>query len=182
MARSKPSRPRGLVVVYTGDGKGKTTAALGMALRAVGHGLRVLVIEFLKGKLPSGERAAAKRLAPELTIVAAGGGFVSAHADEWPGSVRAAVREGWRLASEAALSGEYDLVVLDELNCVVDYGAITVDEVLALIARRPPHVHVVLTGRRAHRRLLRAADLVTHVRSTKHPFTRGVRAQEGIEY
>ncbi len=174
--------PRGLVIVYTGDGKGKTTAALGMALRAVGHGMRVLVIEFLKGKLESGERKAAKRLAPELEVVAAGGAFVAPNVGEWPATVREAVDRGWQRASAAVLSGGYDMVVLDELNCVVDYGAVAVREVLSLIERKPPEMHLIITGRNAHPRLIRAADLVTRVRSTKHPYAQGVAAQKGIEF
>jgi len=173
---------RGLTMVYTGNGKGKTTAALGMALRAVGHGMKVLVMEFLKGQLPSGEREAAKRLAPELTVLAAGGGFVPARAEEWPPTVRKAVERGWRQAEEAVSSGRYDMVVLDELNCVVDYGAVDIADVLSLIKRKPPHVHLVITGRNAHPGLIRAADLVTHVRSTRHPFAEGVPAQAGVEY
>jgi cob(I)alamin adenosyltransferase len=169
-------------MVYTGNGKGKTTAALGMALRAVGHGMKVLVIEFLKGRRSSGEREAAKRLAPELTILAAGGGFVPVRAEEWPSAVRKAVEHGWRQAEDAVSSDQYDMVVLDELNCVVDYGAVGIGEVLSLIARKPPHVHLVITGRNAHPRLVRAADLVTYVRSTKHPFPEGVPAQAGVEY
>jgi cob(I)alamin adenosyltransferase len=169
-------------VVHTGDGKGKTTAALGMALRAVGHGMRVLVVEFLKGKLPSGEREAARRLAPELTIISAGDGFVSSDAGKWPPRLRAAIEDAWRHAQEAARSGQYDMVVLDELNCLVDYGAVSVPDVLRLIADRPPHVHLIITGRNAHRKLVEAADLVTHMRSTKHPFADGVPAQPGVEY
>ncbi len=170
---------QGLIQVYTGNGKGKTTAALGLALRAVGRGLKVCMIQFMKGGGPYGEHLAASRLAPLLTIIQTG-------------------REGWvnrdnpdpedkRLAQGAlelaakALAGEYDLVILDEVNGAVAFGLVTVDEVLSLMERKPAYVELVLTGRNADERIVAAADLVTEMREIKHYYRKGVPSRVGIE-
>lgn len=183
---------RGLVQVYTGPGKGKTTAALGLAMRAAGHGLRVCFIQFLKGGWESGERKAAPRLSPEIEIHA----FGAAHwgdrsqADEdtpwWelPPSEedREQAREGMLFARRAVTGGDYDAVVLDEVLGAVSFGLISVKELLALICAKPPAVELILTGRDAPDEVLDAADLVTEMNAVKHPYTRGIQARRGIEY
>jgi cob(I)alamin adenosyltransferase len=176
---AKPLR-QGLVQVYTGNGKGKTTASLGLSLRAAGHGLRVYVLQFMKGSTVYGELASAERLAPQLTIRQLGRDtFVSrSHPD--PEDVRMA-RAGFDLALEIVASGDYDLVVLDEINCAVDFGLLPVQELKELIALKPAHTELVLTGRGAHPEIIELADLVTEMREIKHYYNSGQHARVGIE-
>lgn len=170
---------RGLVQVYTGNGKGKTTAALGLGLRAAGHGLKVHMIQFMKGGGPYGEHAAAERLAPWLTISPTGrAGWVKKGVPE-PEDRREAQR-ALELARQT-LSADYDLVILDEANGAVDFGLIAVEELLALIAVKPPEVELVLTGRNAHERIMEAADLVSEMREVKHYYRQGIGFRSGIE-
>ncbi len=170
---------QGLVQVYTGNGKGKTTASLGLALRAAGHGFKVYIIQFLKGGKDCGELKAARRLAPELTIEQVGRGiFLSRCPDEI--DVRMA-RDGFAKARKIVLSGDYDLVVLDELNCALDFGLIPLAEVKDMIVRKAPHTELVITGRWAHPDIIKLADLVTEMRAVKHYYRSGQRARRGIE-
>ena len=170
---------RGLVQVYTGNGKGKTTASLGLALRASGRGLRVHVLHFMK-EGDYGELRAARRLAPELSVEQAGrSSFVSKRN---PAELdRELARKGFDHARRLVASGGYDLVVLDELNGAVDFGLIPVAEVLELIRTKPAHTELVITGRNARPEVIEAADLVTEMREIKHYFRAGVPAREGIE-
>ncbi|MSM38444.1 MAG: cob(I)yrinic acid a,c-diamide adenosyltransferase [Geobacter sp.] len=171
---------QGLVQVYTGNGKGKTTAALGLAFRACGRGLKVLMIQFMKGGGPYGEHLAAERLAPLLTIVPFGRpGWVNRDNPD-PEDRRLAL-EALALGHEAVSGGNYDLVILDEVNGAVGFGLLTVEEVLACIAVRAPGVELVLTGRNADQRVIDAADLVTEMREVKHYYRAGVPARIGIE-
>lgn len=171
---------RGLVQIYTGNGKGKTTAALGLALRAVGRKLRVCMIQFVKGCDPCGEHLAAELLAPWLTIIQTGQrGWLY---DEDPGpEARAGARQAFQLAREAVTGARYDLVILDEINAAVTHGLVAVDEVLALVRNKGPRVELVLTGRNAAPELIDAADLVTEMREIKHYYHAGVPARIGIE-
>jgi len=169
----------GLVQVYTGNGKGKTTAALGLALRATGHGLRVRIVQFMKGGGPYGEHAAAERMAPLLSIARTGQAGWVKKGDPAPEDRREAER-ALALAREA-LAGSYDLVILDEANGAVDFGLVAVEEILALIAAKPGNVELVLTGRNAHAKVIEAADLVSEVREVKHYFSQGVDFRVGIE-
>ena len=178
MSAGRGSGGKGLVIVHTGDGKGKTTAALGLALRAVGHGMRVLVVQFIKADDQTGEVRAAGRLAPELTIKVMGRGFVF---DEWTDEDRKAAREAWEFARSAIVSGEDHMVILDEINLVLADQVIAAADVLEALGDRPSHVHVILTGRNAPPELVQAADLVTEMLQIKHPFEEGVGAQKGIE-
>ena len=172
----------GYIVVLTGDGKGKTTSALGMAVRAIGQGLKVVVLQFLKGSWKYGELETAKRLAPDLTIRQFGGEFIRIDPDNPdPGDVEAA-RKAWEMSKEVLLSGEYDMVILDEINGTIAYGLLPVDEVVAALNERPPHVHVVLTGRMAHPKIIEMADLVTEMTEIKHPWRAGHNARKGIEF
>ncbi|MHB0884707.1 MAG: cob(I)yrinic acid a,c-diamide adenosyltransferase [Bacillota bacterium] len=178
---------KGLVIVYTGDGKGKTTAALGLALRACGHGFRVLMVQFIKGGRATGERLAAPNL-PGFELRAMGEGFtLPGHSQKsWP-EHRRAVAAAWDYAQERALSGEYRVLILDEINYVLAHPelaeALPTAQVLDFLRRRPPELHVVLTGRRALPELVAAADLVTTMEAVKHPWAdQGLPAQRGIDF
>ncbi len=172
-------KEKGLLMVYTGEGKGKTTAALGQALRAAGHGYRVLVINFMKGR-DYGELKAAHYL-PQFEMLKAGrDGFVDRdNPDEE--DLRLAA-EGMARAKEALSSGQYDLVILDELNVAVHYNLVPLEDLLELINNKRPGVNVIITGRHAHEKIIEMADMVSEVKEVKHHFTAGIGARKGIEY
>ena len=172
---------RGLVIVHTGEGKGKTTAALGLALRAVGQGLRVSMVQFIKGSWKYGELKAPEFL-PGFEIQPMGRGFVGLGGEAPHPEDVALAAETFRVAREKVLSGDYDMVILDEVNYAVHYGLVAVEDVLALLRDKPPAVHVVLTGRGARPEVVEAADLVTEMREVKHPYRAGVKAQKGVEF
>lgn len=173
------SKARGLIMVYTGDGKGKTTAAVGQAVRALGHGYRVYMIHFMKGR-DYGEFLALSTM-PNITVVRAGRDvFVNREKPE-PVDVELA-REGFSSAKKAIDGGEYDLVVLDEINVAVDYGLIPEKELLKMLARKPPGVDLILTGRGASPELIKRADMVSEVLAIKHHYSDGVPSRKGIEY
>jgi cob(I)alamin adenosyltransferase len=184
--RPAPRKEKGLVLVFTGDGKGKTTAAMGLALRAAGHKLRVLVIQFIKGAWKTGEQEAVRALEPYITLVRAGRGFTLEHLRDPRISMdehRQAAADGYALAQQAISSGEYDLVILDEICGTLSAGLLSLEEVLQLLERKPPRLHVVLTGRGAPPELIERADLVTEMRLIKHPYRdQGIAAQRGIEF
>ena len=169
---------KGYVQVYTGDGKGKTTAALGLALRASGHGLRTYIGQFMKGQR-YGELDALRDY-PAITIEQYGDVYCIRREEVTPAHVAQAHR-GLERAREALLSGEYDIVVLDEVNVTIWFGLLTVDEVLAFLDEKPEHVEVILTGRRAPQEIIERADLVTEMREVKHYYQQGVLARKGIE-
>ena len=168
---------RGLVIVHTGDGKGKTTAALGLAIRAFGAGLKVLILQFIKGRKLSGELVALKTLGVE--VKQCGFGFVTK--ENFAEQLKAA-HEAVELARAEISSGAWDLIILDEINYAVKFGLVDASEVLSLLEVRPPQVHLVFTGRDALPELIDAADLVTEMKLVKHPFRQGVTAQAGIEF
>jgi cob(I)alamin adenosyltransferase len=171
---------KGLVQVYTGNGKRKTTAALGLALRAAGHRFKVLMIQFLKGGIAYGELRAAKKLAPYLTIVPMGReNFVNKKKPD-PMDVRLA-QKAWELAQRSVHSRKYHLVILDEINVAVEYGMVPLKELLALMKNKPEKVELVLTGRWARPEILRRADLVTEMREIKHYYKKGIESRIGIE-
>jgi cob(I)alamin adenosyltransferase len=170
---------RGCVQVYTGNGKGKTTAALGLALRAVGRGLKVCVFQFIKGGGPYGEHLIAEKLAPLFTIIQSGRpGWVNTKDIS---EDRQVAQDALLRAQEILTSNAYDLVVLDEINGAVNFGLIDVEQVLDLIALKPERVELVLTGRNVHERVIEAADLVTEMREIKHYYAAGIPARTGIE-
>jgi cob(I)alamin adenosyltransferase len=169
---------KGLVLVNTGNGKGKSTAAFGLALRAVGQGLKVSVIQFIKGKWKTGEAEAAGRLGLEFAPMGKGFTWESKNLEE----DKALMRKAWEAASEKILSGEYDLIILDEINYVLGYGYLPVDDVIRTLKSRPPHVHVGLTGRNAPDEIISIADCVTEMRDVKHPYRNGIPAQKGIDF
>jgi len=173
---------KGLVMVFTGDGKGKTTAAMGMAMRCTGHGLKCLMIQFIKGGWRYGELEAAKRLAPYFEIIPMGRGFIRVDQGGPDPEDLKAIREAWGLFMEKMSTGDFQMIILDEINNVIHMGLLGPETLLAAIEKKPPGMHLVLTGRNAHPQIIEAADLVTEMREVKHPFAAGIRAQKGIEY
>jgi cob(I)alamin adenosyltransferase len=171
---------RGLVIVLTGDGKGKTTGALGQALRALGHGLKVLIIQFMKGK-KYGEVLAAEQYLPNLTIVRSGLDSFVMKNNPAPVDIELA-RQGLNLAKKALSSGEYSMVILDEINVALDFKLIPLDDVLDMIRSRHSSVDVVLTGRYAPPEIIEIADTVSEVKEIKHHYSKGVKERAGIEF
>ncbi len=171
---------KGLIQVYTGNGKGKTTAALGIALRAVGHGMKVLMVQFMKGTVRSGEVESAKRLSPYFTLVQVGRATFISKSKPDPEDLRLA-REGFSTARKAIQTREYDMVILDEINLAVNYGLIPLDDLLQVMDAKPETVELILTGRNVNDAVLERADLVTEMVDQKHYFEKGVPAREGIE-
>jgi cob(I)alamin adenosyltransferase len=171
---------RGLLIVHTGKGKGKSTAAFGLVLRCMGHGMRVGIVQFVKGVWQTGERVALARFGELVTCRAMGEGFT------WDTQDRArdiaAARKAWEAAKELISDPAYRLVLLDELNIVLRYDYLPIDEVVATLKAKPRDLHVVVTGRNARPELIEAADLVTEMTLVKHPFRGGVKAQVGIEF
>jgi cob(I)alamin adenosyltransferase len=178
--RPDPKRRHGLIIVNTGDGKGKTTAALGLAFRALGCGFTVFMVQFIKGKWKTGEKALADRLAPQIVILPMGDGFT------WdtknPAQDMATTLKIWEVGKEAIASGRYDMVILDEINVVMKLGYLDPRVVVDFLKARNPRQHVVLTGRGAPPAIIEAADLVSEVVAVKHPYRSGIKAQQGIEF
>ncbi len=173
---------RGLIIVNTGPGKGKTTAAMGTGLRAVGQGMRVLMLQFLKGSWHYGELDAVKALDGKFIMKQMGRGFVKVGGAETdPEDIRM-VDQAWSEAETAILSGEWDLVILDEINYAISYGMLDSAKVVETLKKKPEMVHVILTGRNAHPTIVELADTVTEMREVKHAYEKGVMAQRGIEY
>ena len=171
---------RGLLIVHTGKGKGKTTAAMGMAVRCIGHGMKVGIVQFVKGVWDTGERRVLAQF-PELCVMRAmGEGFTWDTQDL--NRDRAAARRAFEVAREMIGDSSFRMVILDELNIVLRYGYLPLDEVVAALKDRPRDLHVVVTGRNAKEELLEAADLVTEMTLIKHPFRSGVKAQTGVEF
>jgi cob(I)alamin adenosyltransferase len=182
MAESHPESRRGLVLINTGPGKGKTTAAMGTALRAVGNGLKVLMLQFLKGSWHYGELDAVEAFGGNFVMKQMGRGFVKiGGAETDPEDIRM-VDAAWEEARKAILSGEWDMVVLDEINYAISYGLLDPAKVVETLKQRPEMVHVILTGRNAHPSLVEIADTVTEMREVKHAYQKGILAQRGIEY
>jgi cob(I)alamin adenosyltransferase len=171
---------KGLLMVHTGKGKGKTTAAMGLVMRAIGHGKRVGIVQFVKGKWETGERPILEKFADQITIRVMGEGF------SWDSQDRrrdvAAAEAAWAAAREMIADPGYDLIVLDELNIVLRYEHLPIDDVVASLTARRPGLHVLVTGRNARPELIEAADMVTEMTMVKHHFRANVKAQAGIEF
>lgn len=178
--RRRPDRhSQSLVIVNTGAGKGKTTAALGLLLRGWGQNMRVVMLQFLKAQTGNwGEVKAARKLGVEIIPLGDGFTWMSKDIEQ----DRALAQEGWQRCREAIESGAYDIVIMDELTYCFRFGWLDLEEVLAVLAQRPPNLHVVITGRDAPAPLIKFADLVTEMREVKHPYKSGVKAQKGIEF
>ena len=173
---------RGLIIVNTGPGKGKTTAAMGTALRAVGNGMKVLMLQFLKGSWHYGELDAVKAFGDNFIMKQVGRGFVKiGGAETDPEDIRM-VEEAWQESRGAILSGKWDLVILDEINYAISYGMLDPEKVVETLKQKPEMVHVILTGRNAHAKIVEVADTVTEMRQVKHAYEAGILAQRGIEY
>lgn len=174
----------GLIIVHTGEGKGKTTAALGLALRAWGDGFRVLILQFIKGGQRYGELdaiAALNSVRDTIEVRQCGLGFTKRDEARKPEHIMAA-RKALQTAKDAILSNAWDLVILDEVNYAIQFGLLDVQDVLGLLREKPSPLHLVLTGRDARPEIIEAADLVTEMRLVKHPFQKGIKAQKGIEF
>ena len=177
-----PDVRRGLIIVNTGPGKGKTTAAMGTALRAVGNGMKVLMLQFLKGSWHYGELDAVEAFGGKWVMKQMGRGFVKVGGAETdPEDVRM-VEEAWSEAEKAIHSGQWDLVILDEINYAISYNMLDPAKVVAALKSKPEQVHVILTGRNAHPSIVELADTVTEMKQVKHAYEKGVLAQRGIEY
>lgn len=171
---------RGLLIVHTGKGKGKSTAAFGMVFRALGHGFRIGIVQFVKGKWGTGERDILEKFPDQVTIKAMGEGFT------WDTQDRArdiaAAQQAWGMAKEMIADESYKMVLLDELNICLRYDYLDINEVVEVLKNKPRDTHIIVTGRNAKQELLDAADLVTEMTMVKHPFRDGVKAQAGIEF
>ena len=173
----------GLTIVYTGKGKGKTTAALGLALRATGYDKKICMIQFIKGSWHYGEMDSTKRLEPGFEMVAVGKGFVGIIDDKSPKEDHEKVaKEAIRISNEKIQSGKYDIVILDEINYAVNLSLISVDDVLKLVKAKPDDIDLVLTGNYAKEEVVEIADLVTEMKEIKHPFQKGIKAKKGIDF
>ena len=173
----------GLIMVNTGDGKGKTTAALGLAARAWGDGLRILILQFIKGAWKYGELETFARLGKidgRIEIRPLGLGLMGK--DDERSRHIAAAKNALKIAEAAIVSDKYDLVILDEINYAIKFGLLAIGDVMSLLDKKPATLHVMLTGRDAHPELIEKADLVTEMTLIKHPFQHGIRAQKGIEF
>lgn len=173
-------KKRGLIIVHTGNGKGKTTAALGLGFRAVGQDMKVLMVQFIKGKWRYGEMEAAKLLGGRFEIYPMGEGFT------WDTQNRERDREkakeAFEFGTRKAREGEYDMLIFDEINYVTSYGYLSVEDLLEFLRTKPEKLHVVLTGRDADPKVIEMADLVTEMKEIKHPYKEGIKAQKGIEF
>lgn len=173
----------GLVIVYTGNGKGKTTAALGMALRAVGYNYKICMIQFIKGSWHYGEMTSSSRLEPEFELIAIGKGFVGIIDDKSSREEHKKIaQEALRLSREKIESEKYDIIILDEINYAINLGLIKLEDVLDLIKNKPEKLNLVLTGNHAKKEIIEIADLVTEMREIKHPFKSGIKAKKGIDF
>jgi cob(I)alamin adenosyltransferase len=179
----EPRNKVGLIVVLTGEGKGKTTSALGMALRAVGHGMKICIIEFMKGDMYAGELDGLKMLGPNVEVHLMGKGFCGIQGNPYPYKEhRANAQDAVKLAREKISSGAFDMVILDEVNNAVRLRLVDLPQVMDLIELKPPLMHLILTGRDAHPDIIERADTVSEVREIKHAFRKDIEPQKGVDF
>jgi cob(I)alamin adenosyltransferase len=183
LKRLEPKNRVGLIIVLTGNGKGKTTSALGMALRAVGHNMKVCIIHFMKGDMYSGEIDGIKKLAPDVELYLTGKGFCGIYGNSYPHEKhRANAQEAIKFAKEKMLSGNYDMLILDEINNAIKLKLVDLSQVLDLIEHKPPLMHLILTGRDAHPEVIERAHTVSEVKEIKHAYRQMIEPQKGIDY
>jgi cob(I)alamin adenosyltransferase len=181
--RLEPKVRRGLVVVITGNGKGKTTSALGMALRACGHGMKVCIIQFMKGDLYAGEWDGIKQMNCDIELIATGKGFCGILGNPYPWAEhRANAQDAMDLAIEKIAEGRLDLLILDEINNALKLKLVDLEQVLDLLRDKPPFLHLILTGRDAHPQVIELADTVSEVREIKHAYRKEIEPQPGVDY
>jgi cob(I)alamin adenosyltransferase len=171
---------KGLLMVFTGNGKGKTTSALGLSLRSAGHGLKVCFIQFIKGGWKYGELNSVGKFKDMIDFYVMGRGFTW-ESDDIEKDKKMGCK-AWDFAQRAIASGQYNLVVLDEFTYILNYGGLDKQKALQILKNRPPNLHIAITGRDASDKLIAAADLVTEMKESKHPFNAGIKAQKGIEF
>jgi len=173
---------KGLIITFTGNGKGKTTAALGMALRALGQGMKVTILQFIKGGWEYGELMMAEKLGPDFSIKQMGLGFVRNLTEEQKKQHKQVAIEALEFAVQIITSDKYQMVILDEVFYGIKYGFFTVSDLVKLLQKKPPNLHLVLTGRDAPEEITGLSDLVTEMKEIKHPYKKGIIAQKGVEY
>jgi cob(I)alamin adenosyltransferase len=181
--RLEPKRRKGLTVVLTGYGKGKSTSALGMALRACGHGMKVCIIQFMKGDLYSGEWDALKHLEPNVELLVTGKGFCGIQGNPYPWREhRDNAQDAIDLANEKMAGGDFDVMILDELNNSLKLELVDLEQVLDIIRKKPQMMHLIITGRDAHPAVIELADTVSEVLEIKHAYRKGIEPQPGVDY
>ncbi len=178
--REEPVTTKGLISVFTGNGKGKTTAALGLVFRALGHGKRVCFIQFIKGKWKTGESMFADTFPEKLDFHTMGRGFTRNSSN--PEKDLQLARKAWEFAVQSIVGNQYDMIVLDELTYLIRYNMVDENEILSVLSEKPKDMHIVITGRYASDSLVNNADLVTEMKAVKHPYDSGIPAQKGFEY
>ena len=177
------SNGNGFVIIYTGNGKGKTTAALGLSLRAIGYEHKVCMLQFIKGSWHYGEMDSSKKLGPNFELIAVGKGFVGILDDNSPREEHEKyAAEALKICREKIFSEKYDVVILDEVNYAIDLGLLDVKEIMELIKEKPEKLDLVLTGNHAKEEIIELADLVTEMKEIKHPFKSGIKAKKGIDF
>jgi cob(I)alamin adenosyltransferase len=183
ISRLVPKEKKGLIVVITGHGKGKTTSALGMAVRACGHNMKVCIIQFMKGDLYSGEWDGVRKMNCPIELIVTGKGFCGIQGNPYPHEEhRQNAQEAIQLAQQKMESNPPDILILDEINNALRLKLVDLDQVLKIIERRPPQMHLVLTGRNAHPRVVELADTVSEITEVKHAYRKGIEPQPGIDY
>jgi cob(I)alamin adenosyltransferase len=179
----EPAEKTGLVIALTGDGKGKTAAALGIVLRAAGHDMKVCIIEFMKGDMYSGEIDGVRKLAPNVEFHITGKGFCGIKGDAYPFKEhRDNAQVAIKLAKEKLLSGKFDIIVLDEINNAVELKLVDLPQIMELLDVKPPLMHLILTGRNAHPEVIKRSHIVTEMKEIKHAYRQGIGPQKGIDY
>ena len=183
ITRLVPKERKGLVVVITGYGKGKTTTALGIAVRACGHNMKVCMIQFMKGDIYAGEWDGVNKMGCEVELIPTGKGFCGIQGNPYPYKEhRKNAQEAIQLAHQKMKSGQYDIVILDEINNALHLKLVDLEQVLEIIRRKPPLMHLVLTGRDAHPQVMELADTVSEIKEVKHAYRKGIEPQPGIDY
>jgi cob(I)alamin adenosyltransferase len=183
VTRLVPKERKGLIVLITGYGKGKTTTALGIAVRACGHNMRVCIIQFMKGDIYAGEWDGVKKMGCEVELISTGKGFCGIQGNPYPYEEhRMNAQEAIQLTLQKMESGQYDILILDEINNALHLRLVDLEQVLEIIRRKPPLMHLVLTGRDAHPQVVELADTVSEIKEVKHAYRKGIEPQPGIDY